>query len=65
MTLRLPGGARSTLRSAAAAYLSDAGLRDHDVAVALGIADMRTLNRLLRPHQRLQAQRRAHQPPAG
>ena len=60
-----PHASRSTLLSAAAAYLSDAGLRDHEVAVALGIADMRTLNRLLRPHQRLQAQRRAHQPPAG
>ncbi len=54
-----PHAARSTLRSASAAYLSDAGLRDHEVAVALAIADMRTLNRLLRPHQRLQAQRRA------
>ena len=58
-----PHAARSTLRSASAAYLSDAGLRDHEVAVALGIADMRTLNRLLRPHQRLQAQRRAPRPP--
>ena len=58
-----PHAARSTLLSAAAAYLSDAGLRDHEVAVALGIADMRTLNRLLRPHQRLQAQRSAPWPP--
>ena len=48
--------------SASAAYLSAAGLRDHDVAFALGIADMRTINRLLKPHRKLAAQRQAHVP---
>lgn len=47
----------ATLTSAAAAYLSSFGVRDHEIAMALGIRDMRTVNRLLRPHQRLQAQR--------
>ncbi len=57
-----PHAARSTLMSASAAYLSAAGLRDHDVAFALGIADMRTINRLLKPHRKLAAQRQAHVP---
>ena len=52
-----PLAERNTLLSASAAYLSTAGLRDHEVAMALGIADMRTINRLLKPHQRLAAQR--------
>lgn len=52
-----PHAARSTLLSAAAAFLSAAGFRDHELAIALGIADMRTISRLLRPHQRLAAQR--------
>ena len=47
------------LLSASAAYLSAAGLRDHEVAIALGIADMRTINRLLKPHQKLAVQRSA------
>ena len=54
-----PHAARSTLLSAAAEYLSVAGLRDHDLAVVLGVTDMRTINRLLKPHQRLAAQRSA------
>ena len=57
-----PHAARSTLMSASAAYLSAAWLRDHDVAFALGIADMRTINRLLKPHHKLAAQRQAHAP---
>lgn len=52
-----PRAARNTLLSACAAFLSAAGLRDHDVAIVLGIEDMRTINRLLKPHQRLAAQR--------
>ena len=39
-----PSAARSTLLSAAAAYLSGAGFSDHEVAIALGIADLRTIN---------------------
>ena len=58
-TAGFPHAARSTLLSAAAAYLSTAGLRDHDLAVVLGVTDMRTINRLLKPHQRLNAQRAA------
>ena len=54
-----PHAARSTLLSASAAYLSVAGFRDHDVAMVLGITDMRSINRLLKPHQVLTAQRRA------
>lgn len=54
--------ARSTLLSAAAAYLNVAGLRDHDLAIVLGITDMRTINRLLKPHQVLAAQRRVSPP---
>ena len=57
-----PHAARSTLLSASAASLSASGLRDHEVAIVLGIGDMRTLNRLLRPHQRLRAQRLALSP---
>ena len=54
-----PNAARSALLSASAAYLSAAGLRDHEVAIALGIADMRTINRLLKPHQKPAVQRSA------
>ena len=57
-----PRAERNTLFSAAAAYLGAAGFRDHEVAITLGIADMRTINRLLRPHQRLQFQRKARRP---
>lgn len=53
-----PHAARSTLLSASAAFLSAAGFRDHDLAIVLGISDMRTVNRLLRPHLALAAQRR-------
>ncbi|MGE0135492.1 MAG: tyrosine-type recombinase/integrase [Dehalococcoidia bacterium] len=52
-----PRADRSTLLSAAAADLSASGLTDHEVAAALGIVDMRTMNRLLKPHQALAAQR--------
>jgi integrase len=51
---------RSTLLSAAAAYLGMNGLTDHEIAMALAIRDMRTVNRLLKPHQRLRAQRTTH-----
>ena len=57
-TAGFPHAARSTLLSAAAAFLSGAGLRDHDLAIVLGITDMRTINRLLKPHLTLAAQRR-------
>ena len=57
---RFPNAARSALLSASAAYLLGAGFRDHEVAIVLGIADMRTINKLLGPHQRLAAQRRAN-----
>lgn len=54
-----PHASRSTLVSAAAAYLTTEGFRDHELAIVLGVSDMRTVNRLLRPHQVLDAQRRA------
>lgn len=52
-----PHAARSTLLSAAAASLSAVGFRDHELAIALGLSDMRTVNRLLKPHQVLAVQR--------
>ena len=54
-----PHATRGTLLSAAAATLSAAGLRDHEVAITLEITDMRTINRLMKPHQVLAARRRA------
>lgn len=60
-----PLATRTTLMSATAAYLSAEGFTDHQVAVALSIADMGTINRLLKPHQRLKAQRAASVPRSG
>lgn len=49
---------RNRLLSAFAVYLSETGgLTEHEVAITLGVVDIRTIDRLLTPHRRLKAQR--------
>ena len=48
---------RSTLSSAFAAHLREVGLTDHEIAITLGVGDLRTVDRLLKPHRALRSQR--------
>ena len=52
-----PFADRNTLLSAAAAYLSDHEFTDHQIAIALGVTDLRTIDRRLKRHRALRAQR--------
>ncbi len=56
-----PGTEAADLRSAFAWWLKAKGLSDHEVAEVLGLARVRSVDRLLRPHLELQAQRRVRE----
>lgn len=56
-----PGTEAADLRSAFAASLKAKGLSDHEVAEVLGLARVRSVDRLLRRHRELQAQRRVRE----
>jgi integrase len=53
----LPAVDSAALRSACAHWLRSQGLSDHEVAAVLGLARVRTVDRLLRHHMALDAQR--------
>jgi hypothetical protein len=53
----LPAVESSTLRAACAHWLRSQGLSDHEVAAVLGLARVRSVDRLLRHHVALDAQR--------
>lgn len=53
----LPAVDAATLRAACAHWLRSQGLSDHEVAVALGLARARSIDRLLRHHAALDSQR--------
>jgi integrase len=55
----LPELESHALRCAAAYWLRTQGLSDHQIAQALGIARVRTIDRMLKPHADLDAQREA------
>lgn len=57
----LPPVESSDLRAACAYWLRAQGLSDHEVAAVLGIARVRTVDRLLRRHAALDAQRRVRE----
>jgi len=57
----LPVTASVQLRAAFGYWLRTRGLSDHEVAAALGIARVRTVDALLRPHHALSAQRRTRE----
>lgn len=57
----LPVTASVQLRAAFGYWLRTRGLSDHEVAAALGIARVRTVDTLLRPHHALSAQRRTRE----
>ena len=51
-----PGARRQDLVSALAAWLSDRGIDDHSIKVALGRRRVKSVDALLEPHRRLDAQ---------
>ena len=53
----LPAAESTALRSACAHWLRSQGLSDHEVAAVLGLARVRSVDRLLREHVALDAQR--------
>lgn len=53
-----PHADRTTILSALAAYLHAQGLTDHEIAIAIGKQDLRTVDRLLAPHTALEGQRK-------
>ena len=53
-----PRADRTTLISALAAHLHTLGLTDHEIAIAIGKQDLRTVDRLLAPHVALAGQRK-------
>jgi len=53
----LPSMTSSSLRSACAHWLRTQGLADHEIAAVLGLARVRSVDRLLRHHTALDAQR--------
>ncbi|MDA1003258.1 MAG: hypothetical protein O3B31_07900 [Chloroflexi bacterium] len=53
-----PLASRSDLLSAVTAYLSDQGFTEHQIAIALGVATVGTIDRRLERHRALDAQRR-------
>ncbi len=56
-----PGTEAADLRSAFGWWLKAKGLSDHEVAEVLGLARVRSVDRLLRRHMELQAQRRVRE----
>ena len=54
-----PGVRRQDLVSALAAWLSDRGIDDHSIKVALGRRRVKSIDALLEPHRRLDAQLQA------
>lgn len=52
-----PLASRADLLSTVTAYLSDEGLTEHQIAIALGVATVGTIDRRLERHKALQAQR--------
>lgn len=57
----LPPVASAELRAGCAYWLRSQGLSDHEVMMVLGLARVRTVDRLLRRHQALDAQRRVRE----
>ena len=55
-----PGATRADLLSAITTYLHEAGFTEHQIAIALGTHTVATIDRRLRPHLALKAQRTLH-----
>lgn len=58
---KLPSVEAAALRAAFANWLKSQGLTDHEVAIALGLRTVRSVDRLLARHRQLNAQRRARE----
>ena len=57
----LPAVASADLRAACAYWLCSQGLSEHEVMLTLGLTRVRSVDRLLRRHQALDAQRRVRE----
>ncbi len=57
----LPAVSSAELRAACAYWLRSRGLSEHEVMLTLGLARVRTVDRMLSRHQALDAQRRVRE----